>query len=91
MGFTLGGKQRQKSCDSREIIPGFIRGHRPGPGCPKITLHVASQAVLMVNLQLTKFMPNEKSQWELAGEHRTVTKLFTFLQGMESSSGPEMP
>lgn len=56
VGFTLGGKQRQKSCDSREIIPGFIWGHRPGPGCPKITLHVASQAVLMVDLQLTKFM-----------------------------------
>lgn len=37
--FTLGGKQRQKCRDSREIISGFISGHSPGPGCPEITAH----------------------------------------------------
>lgn len=39
--FTLGRKQ-EKCCESKEMMSGFIGGHSPGPGCPKITAHCQS-------------------------------------------------
>lgn len=92
VGFTLWGKQQQKCCDSREIISGLIWGHRPVPGCPTITaLCQPSCSHAWFTAHRLHGLSNEKSQWELEGEHRTVIKLFTFLQEMESCFGPEMP